>query len=64
MSHAPSSPTSQSNALSTGTKTLAALLVAAFALAAFHAPASARACKRVCMGGSCWYDCSKVPGQP
>lgn len=25
--------------------------------------ASARQCKRICMGGDCWYDCSKIPGQ-
>lgn len=46
------------------TKALAALLIAAFTVAALQCPASARACKRVCMGGSCWYDCSKIPGQP
>jgi hypothetical protein len=25
--------------------------------------ASARICKRVCMDGVCWSDCSKLPGQ-
>ena len=27
------------------------------------AEASARICKRICMDGVCWSDCSKIPGQ-
>jgi hypothetical protein len=45
-------------------RVVGALLLAAFALAAAQTPASARACKRICMDGQCWYDCSKLPGQP
>jgi hypothetical protein len=26
-------------------------------------PASARICARICQGGVCWTDCSKIPGQ-
>ena len=25
--------------------------------------ASARQCKRICIDGVCWYDCSKIPGE-
>jgi len=42
----------------------ATITIAAIVLAALPAPASARQCKRICMEGVCWWDCSKIPGQP
>jgi hypothetical protein len=40
------------------------VLIASVAiLVAGQTSASARICQRVCDGGICWSDCSKIPGQ-
>ena len=44
-------------------KMIMAILTATIALVTFLPPASARICKRVCSGGVCWSDCSKLPGE-
>jgi len=50
------------------TKLMLAATAAAMLFLALEGPVSARACKRVCVkddqGVFCYYDCSKIPGQP
>jgi len=48
-------------------KLLAAIAVGAVLGTSFFScgadQANARQCARICQGGVCWWDCSKIPGQ-